>query len=102
MRVRSNRTNGVVRLMLLVLSVPPNNLGASRRSSQPFKECYSFDTCYNQNFTTVGSYDEEDMTWVEYQWLARRNYDSPRMVSSEVQGQDVCAATTGCGDGSAR
>lgn len=24
--------------------------------------------------------DEEDMTWVEYQWLARTNHESPRMV----------------------
>lgn len=29
-------------------------------------------------------HDEEDMTWVEYQWLVRTNDESPRMVSSRA------------------
>lgn len=47
------------------------------RLSEPFKVCR----------TRLGSrdrfydYDEEDLTWVEYQWLSRTNDLSPRMVS---------------------
>lgn len=37
--------------------------------------------------------DEADMTWVEYHWLARTNYESPRMVST------VPNCTTSCRDG---
>eukprot|EP00903_Cladosiphon_okamuranus_P008514 g8178.t1 len=43
--------------------------------AEPFKVCRARLGSVDRNY----DYDEEDMTWVEYQWLARTSDDSPRM-----------------------
>ena len=59
-----------------------------RRSKEPFKGCWYYcEDALGSRLDSMGSlydYDEEDMTWVEYQWLARRNPQSPRMVRCSV------------------
>lgn len=51
----------------------------SDRCDEPFKSCRMRLGSVDRSF----DHDEEDMTWVEYQWLARTNHESPRMVRVE-------------------